>query len=93
MHRLWLPVTTIPRGIDLLLRREGTRNGWQPTADALLTIQARRQLVATRRNGFGLFEPFLGLECPRLGGHLSAWSAQSDRAGRMRRHAKGIELS
>ena len=47
--------------LDPLLRREGTsRNGWQPTADALLTIQARLQLVATGGNGFGLFEPFLG---------------------------------
>ena len=32
------------------------------------------------------------LECPRFGGHLSAWSAMSDRAGRIVRHAKGIEL-
>jgi len=35
---------------------EGTsRNGWQPTADALLTIQARAQLVATHGNGFRVF--------------------------------------
>jgi len=34
-----------------------------------------------------------GLECPRFGGQLSAWSALSGWAGRMRRHAKGIELS
>jgi hypothetical protein len=34
-----------------------------------------------------------GMECPRFGGHLSAWSALSGWAGRMRRYAKGIELS
>jgi hypothetical protein len=33
------------------------------------------------------------LECPRFGGHLSAWSALSGWAGRMRRYAEGIELS
>jgi len=32
------------------------------------------------------------LECPRFRGHLSAWSALSDLAGRMRHHAKRIEL-
>jgi len=52
----------IPTGINLLPRREGTsRNGWQPTADALLTIKFPRQLVATHGNGFGLFGRFLGL--------------------------------
>src|SRR6266516_3629031 len=45
--------------IDLLPRREGTsRDGWQPVADALLTIKVRRQLDATDGNGFGLLEPF-----------------------------------
>ena len=34
----------------------------------------------------------LRLECPRFGGHLSAWSALSGWAGRIVRHAKGIEL-
>src|SRR5438034_10765861 len=32
------------------------------------------------------------VECPRLHGHLSAGSAVSGLAGRMRHHAKGIEL-
>jgi DNA-binding XRE family transcriptional regulator len=32
------------------------------------------------------------LECPRFRGHLSAGSVLSDLAGRMRHHAKGIEL-
>ena len=32
------------------------------------------------------------VECPRFGGHLSAWSALSGWAGRMRCYAKGIEL-
>jgi hypothetical protein len=32
------------------------------------------------------------VECPRFGGHLSAWSAVSGWAGRIVRHAKGIEL-
>jgi hypothetical protein len=32
------------------------------------------------------------VECPRFRGHLSAGSALSDLAGRMRHHAKGIEL-
>ena len=41
------------------LRREGTScNGWQPTADALLTMELRTQPVATHGNGFGLFTPF-----------------------------------
>src|SRR3954454_13129455 len=48
------------REIDLLPFREGTScNGWQPTADALLTMERRRQLVAARGNGFGLFLPFM----------------------------------
>jgi hypothetical protein len=37
--------------------------------------------------------PRPAVECPRFGGHLSAWSALSGWAGRMRRYAKGIELS
>src|SRR5439155_10112792 len=45
--------------VDSLLRREGTsRNGWQPTADALLTMRLKRQLVAVGGNGLGLIEPF-----------------------------------
>jgi hypothetical protein len=32
------------------------------------------------------------MECPRFGGHLSAWSAVSGVAGRIVCHAKGIEL-
>jgi hypothetical protein len=32
------------------------------------------------------------MECPRFRGHLSAGSVLSDLAGRMRHHAKGIEL-
>src|SRR2546430_16951179 len=52
----------IPTEIDLLPRREGTsRNGWQPTADALLTMERLRQPVATDGNGFGLF---LGASAP-----------------------------
>jgi hypothetical protein len=43
-------------GIDPLLRREGTsRNGWQLTADALLTMRTRSQPVATHGDGFRLF--------------------------------------
>ena len=45
--------------VDPLLRREGTsRNGWQPTADALLTMERRTQPVAAGGNGFRLFSPF-----------------------------------
>src|SRR5437879_4010215 len=45
-----------PVRIDPLLRREGTsRNGWQPTADALLTMERRRQPVAASGSGFRLF--------------------------------------
>src|SRR5438874_13645833 len=44
------------RRVDPLLHREGTsRNGWQPTADALLTMELLRQPVATHGNGFRLF--------------------------------------
>ena len=44
--------------IDPLPHREGTsRNGWQPTADALLTMERLGQLVATHGNGFGVFAP------------------------------------
>ena len=32
------------------------------------------------------------VECPRFRGRVSAWSARSDRAGRIVHHAKGIEL-
>ena len=32
------------------------------------------------------------MECPRFRGHLSAWSAMSGLAGRIVRHAKGIEF-
>src|SRR5881398_810838 len=47
--------------VDPLLRREGTsRNGWQPTADALLTLELLRQPVATSGNGFRLFLRFGG---------------------------------
>src|SRR5713101_5588896 len=45
--------------LDPLLRREGTsRNGWQPTADALLTMERRTQPVAAGGNGFRLFLRF-----------------------------------
>ncbi len=38
--------------------KEGTsRNGWPPTADALLTMERLGQLVATHGNGFGVFSP------------------------------------
>src|SRR5437667_222167 len=47
---------------DLLPRREGTsRNGWQPTADALLTMERRRRPVATHGNGSGFSLPFSAL--------------------------------
>src|SRR5437867_11863720 len=50
--------------IDLLPRREGTsRNGWRPTADALLTMERRRQPVAADGNRFGLL---LGLAPQRF---------------------------
>ena len=73
MHRLRLRPVPVPGlheeisaetrqvGIDPLLRREGTsRNGWQPTADALLTMERLRQRVATGRNGFRVFLRFPG---------------------------------
>src|SRR5207244_11834372 len=42
--------------VDPLLLREGTScNGWQPTADALLTMERRRQPDATHGNRFRLF--------------------------------------
>ena len=38
--------------IDPLLRREGTsRNGWQPRADALLTLRSPPQLLAVGSSG------------------------------------------
>jgi hypothetical protein len=44
--------------VDPLLRREGiSRNGWQPTADALLTMERLRQAVAASGNSFRLFPP------------------------------------
>jgi hypothetical protein len=47
--------------VDPLLRREGTsRNGWQPTADALLAMYFSRQPVATDGNGFALFSALPG---------------------------------
>jgi hypothetical protein len=62
MHRLWLRPVPVPglqqevaRGesnleIDPLPLREGTsRNGWQPMADALLTMELLEQPVATGR--------------------------------------------
>jgi hypothetical protein len=68
MHRLRLRPVPVPGlqhqevdppsrlGVDPLLRREGTsRNGWQPTADALLNMERLRQRMAARGNGFGLF--------------------------------------
>jgi hypothetical protein len=46
--------------IDPLLCREGTsRKRWQPTADALLTMELLRQVLAMHGNGFRLFSPFL----------------------------------
>src|SRR5947207_13127942 len=48
--------------VDLLPRREGTaRKGWQLTADALLTMERRRQPVAIHGNGFRLFLRLLPL--------------------------------
>src|SRR5439155_22932576 len=45
-----------PVRIDPLLRREGTsRNGWQSTADALLTMELLRQPVAAGGNGSPVF--------------------------------------
>src|SRR5207244_2158430 len=45
--------------IDPLPRREGTsRNGWQPTADALLTMERRAEPAAAGGNGFRLFLRF-----------------------------------
>ncbi len=35
-----------------------SRNGWQPTADALLTMERLRQPVAAGGNGFALFLRF-----------------------------------
>jgi hypothetical protein len=59
----------------------------------------RRFLLLRRFVGWvcrrsGAPSPFrdLDLECPRFCGRLSAWSALSGWAGRIVRHAKGIEL-
>jgi len=73
MHRLRLRPVPVPGlhrqesnqpsriGVDPLLRREGTsRNGWQPMADALLTMERLRQPVAAGGNGFRLFCGFEG---------------------------------
>jgi hypothetical protein len=69
MHRLRLRPVPLPglqqqeiappsKWIDPLIRREATSsNGWQPTADALLTMRSFRQPVATHGNGYGLFRP------------------------------------
>jgi hypothetical protein len=68
MHRLRLRPVPVPGvqqqevaaanddEVDPFFGREGTsRNGWQPTADPLLTMELLRQLVATDGNGFGFF--------------------------------------
>src|SRR5439155_18517489 len=48
--------------VDPLLRREGTsRNGWQPTADALLTMRSERQPVAASGNSLVLVQAISGL--------------------------------
>src|SRR5947208_3945533 len=73
MHRLRLRSVPVPglqqqvvaqtttMEIDPLLRREGTsRNGWQPTADALLTMRSKRQPVAAGANSFALIKPLSG---------------------------------
>jgi hypothetical protein len=43
-----------------------------------------------RAEAFGQCRHYM--ECPRFCGHLSAWSAVSGWAGRIVRHAEGIEL-
>src|SRR5438874_13262758 len=50
------------RRVDPLLHREGTsRNGWQPTADVLLTMELRRQPVAIHGNGLTALYALTGL--------------------------------
>src|SRR6266550_2142589 len=45
------------RELDPLLLREGTsRNGWQPTADALLTMRSKRQQVPAGGNGLAVVQ-------------------------------------
>src|SRR5947208_2238492 len=74
MHRLRLRSVPVPglqqqvvaqtttMEIDPLLRREGTsRNGWQSTADALLTTRSKRQPVAADGNGLALVQAILGV--------------------------------
>src|SRR5882724_9389932 len=74
MHRLWLRPVPVPGlheevgaqetsevSVDPLLRREGTyRYGWQPAADALLTMERPTEPVAAAGNGFCLFSRFPG---------------------------------
>lgn len=63
--------------------------------------EALGQLVGVAREGLLALSVGVGLgvlcelmvECPRFGGHLSAWSAVSGWAGRMGRSAKGLEPS
>ncbi len=68
------------------------------------TEEERKRLDVRYRNGarswtgrslpqmLRVVEEMWPVECPRFRGHPSAWSAQSDQAGRMSAHAKGIEL-
>jgi hypothetical protein len=73
--------------VDTSTMRENSASGCAKPArgQAFLSANSRSQVAQTRIS--------LALECPRFGGHLSAWSALSGWAGRMRRYAKGIELS
>src|SRR3954449_3324181 len=56
-------------------------------SDVLWTVGGARRAGPCRQPVAGVT-----MECPRFGGQLSAWSALSGWAGRMLRHAKGIEL-
>src|SRR5438874_13200012 len=89
--------------IDPLLLREGTsRNGWQPLADALLTMELLRQRVATGRNGFRVFLRFPGpgvLPVITTGcnhglhkGSILSWRARRS-LRRLRRRRRGLARS
>jgi hypothetical protein len=69
-------------------------DGKAPGTVRNVIVPLRKMLADAVRQGLIVANPAAraDLECPRFRGHLSAWSALSDRAGRMRHHAKGIEL-
>jgi transposase len=72
--------------------RRGALSPHEPAPIETLDSRHSRKRQARQRRG-NKQRPERYVECPRFRGHLSAWSALSDRAGGMRHHAKGIEPS